>query len=98
MEIIPGTVSNFNIVIPCKKIKDHYYIATIVGEIELTKRELECVYCCFEGMTAKKTAKYLNIAYHTVNEYMNNIFKKLGCTTKLEFTKLIKHGFKLIRK
>ncbi len=94
VEPIPDKVSNLNVIIPCKKIKDHYYISTTVGEIKLTKRQLECIYCFFEGMTAKQTAKYLRIAPDTVNEHLQIVFKKLGCTQKLEFAKLIKHNNK----
>ena len=60
---------------------------------ELTKRELEIVELCSEGLLSKEIADKLHISYHTVNFHKNNIFKKLGINNTVEMAKYaIKNG------
>jgi len=87
----PDSVQHHNVEIPCKRINGHYYVQTLIGEIALTRREIECVYCLFAGMTAKQTGKYLKISNRTVEDFIRNVRRKLGCKNKLEFSKLIIH-------
>lgn len=75
--------------IPYKKIKRHYYINTTMGEIALTKRELETLNLLLAGKTAKETARLLNISPRVVDEYLENLRRKLNCRKKIEIYKVL---------
>ncbi len=83
------TISADQITIPCKKSGNKYFVQTSLGEIALTKRELECAQFLLAGKTAKETAKYLNISPRTVEEYLENIRFKFNCRNKLEIVNIL---------
>ncbi len=45
----------------------------------LSLREQQCLNYLLAGKTAKEMAKYLNLSYRTVEEYIANLKEKLGC-------------------
>lgn len=51
-------------------------------QVELSKRECECLLWSAEGKTAWETSEILCISDHTVREYIKNACKKLGVYTK----------------
>lgn len=58
-------------------------------DIQLTRREQECLYYFINGFTAKEIAKELNISYRTVQDYLGIVYQKYGCSTKHELRKKI---------
>jgi DNA-binding NarL/FixJ family response regulator len=50
----------------------------------LTKREKELVQLVAEGLTNRDIARQLNLAEHTVRNYLFRIFNKLGTSNRLE--------------
>jgi DNA-binding NarL/FixJ family response regulator len=50
----------------------------------LTKREEELVQLVAEGLTNRDIARQLNLAEHTVRNYLFRIFNKLGTSNRLE--------------
>jgi DNA-binding CsgD family transcriptional regulator len=50
----------------------------------LTKREIDCAYHFVMGKTNKEIAILLNISHRTVEEYSNNIKRKMNCRNKAE--------------
>jgi DNA-binding CsgD family transcriptional regulator len=49
---------------------------------DLTPRELDCIYYTSLDMTAKETARQLNISPKTVERHLENAKNKFGCRTK----------------
>lgn len=54
----------------------------------VSKREKQCLEFYLSGNTAKETAEILNLSHRTVEEYLNNLKKKLGCRYKRELFKI----------
>lgn len=50
----------------------------------LSTRETEILILMAKGCSMKETARLLEITYHTVNDYIKTIYKKLGVDTKAE--------------
>jgi DNA-binding CsgD family transcriptional regulator len=50
----------------------------------LTPRENECISYLVLGFTAKEVGKVLNLSHRTVEQYINNVKIKLGCTYRSE--------------
>lgn len=48
----------------------------------LSLREKQCLHYFLNGKTAKETAILLGLSHRTIEEYFNNIKKKLGCQYK----------------
>ena len=57
----------------------------IISEsIPFSRRELQCLGLSIRGKSASKVALDLGISQRTVEEYLNNVKKKLGVTSKSE--------------
>lgn len=54
-----------------KEIEKHHPI--------LSPREIECISLCASGKTAKEIARHTKISHRTVETYLANAKKKLGC-------------------
>lgn len=50
----------------------------------LTERELEVVQWSATGKTSSEIATIMSLSDHTINAYMNNALKKLGCTSRTQ--------------
>ncbi len=55
-----------------------YLITKGSNEFYLTIREMECLLLRNQGLTAKESARKLNVSYRTVETYLNNIKIKSG--------------------
>ena len=59
----------------------------------LTKRELEIIQACCDGLLGKEIADKLNISLRAVNSHKTNIFNKLGISSSVELVRFaIEHG------
>ena len=54
------------------------------NQIRLSKRELECIYFMILGKTSKEIAEQLGISFRTVEQFIESIRSKLGCSKKSE--------------
>jgi DNA-binding CsgD family transcriptional regulator len=55
---------------------------------QLSPRERACIELLIKGKTAKEIGLQLNLAYRTIEFYLNNIRKKTGCRNKFELIRL----------
>lgn len=59
----------------------------------LTKRELEIVESCCNGLTGQQVADKFHISLRAVNSHKTNIFNKLGLSSSVEMVRFaIEHG------
>ena len=59
----------------------------------LTKRELEIIQACCDGLLGKEIAEKLDISLRAVNSHKTNIFNKLGISSSVELVRFaIEHG------
>lgn len=59
----------------------------------LTKRELQIIKACCDGLLGKEIAENLHISLRAVNSHKTNIFNKLGLSTSVELVRFaIEHG------
>lgn len=63
------------------------------AKVEISKREVECLFYLMKGKSARETGAVLNLSQRTVEYYLNCLKEKLYCTRKSE---LIGAVFKLI--
>jgi len=61
--------------------------AKVVGDTELSDRELEVLKCFAEGLSYKETADSLNINVKTVESHKKNIFEKLEFSNNADLVK-----------
>lgn len=57
----------------------------------LSDREYEVLTCIARGMSNKACARSLSISYHTVSEYVHNVYRKLGVHSRAEATRKAIH-------
>lgn len=53
-------------------------------KLGFSKRETECLFYLLDGCTAKEIARAINLSPRTVENYIENMKDKLGCTTVSE--------------
>lgn len=59
----------------------------------LTKRELEIVEACCNGLSGKEVADKFHISLRAVNSHKTNIFNKLGLSSSVEMVRFaLEHG------
>lgn len=54
----------------------------------LSKRELQCLQLSIRGKSARQAAIEMGISQRTVEEYLNNIKRKMGVKTKAEMIEI----------
>lgn len=60
---------------------------------KLTKRELEIIEACCNGMMGKEIAEKFHISLRAVNSHKTNIFNKLGLSSSVEMVRFaLEHG------
>jgi len=59
-------------------------IASSVGKIKLTNREIDILKKISKGFTCKEISAMENISYHTVATHVRNIYKKLSVNSRAE--------------
>jgi DNA-binding CsgD family transcriptional regulator len=75
-------------------LSSHYKVGLSENPLDLSARELECIFCILRGMTAKQIAEILNLSKRTIEFYLENVKNKFGCLTKTELLVLaIQHGY-----
>ncbi len=61
--------------------------------VKLTQREQECLALLVKGLSAKKSAKLLDISHRTVEAHLAKVKQKAHCRTQLELlSKVRKQG------
>ena len=59
----------------------------------LTKREIEIIEACCNGMLGKQIAEHFHISLRAVNSHKTNIFNKLGLSSSVEMVRFaLEHG------
>ena len=59
----------------------------------LTKREIEIIEACCNGMLGKEIAEHFHISLRAVNSHKTNIFNKLGLSSSVEMVRFaLEHG------
>lgn len=53
-------------------------------DVELTERELECLFWIAEGKTSDEMATILGISRNTINNYITSVMRKTGTKTRSE--------------
>ena len=53
-------------------------------ELELTEREIECLYWIAEGKTSDEIAVILGISRNTINNYITSVMRKTATKTRSE--------------
>jgi len=66
-----------------------YLIPTKMGKHMLSRREIECLQCLIDGLSAKETGALLFLSPRTVETYLNHIKDKLKCRTKRDIISLV---------
>jgi len=64
--------------------ENHSVLLSTCDNKKLTKRQLECCLLLMKGKTAKDIALVLGLSHRTVEDYLNQIKIKLGCSNKTE--------------
>lgn len=57
-------------------------------EINLSERQMQCLYYLLRGKSASATAAILNLSKRTIETYIEEIKNKLGCINKSEIIEL----------
>ena len=70
------------------RVKKRYHVLIHDKAILLSKRQLECLQCIYEGLSMLDTAKTLGLSSRTVETYIEIIKNKLRCNNRME---IIKH-------
>jgi DNA-binding CsgD family transcriptional regulator len=66
-----------------------YSLGKKFKDICFSKREAECMIHLLRGKTVKQTAQKIGLSQRTVEYYLKNIKKKVGCRTKIELIELV---------
>lgn len=66
-----------------------FAVPTKVGRFVFTRRELECLQCLIDGLSAKETGSRLFLSARTVETYLNNIKFKMECRTKRDIIRMV---------
>jgi DNA-binding CsgD family transcriptional regulator len=75
-------------------VPTYYNLEAYHNPVELSKRELECLFLQLRGRTVKQIAEVLTLSKRTVESYIDNIKAKLGCQNKAELlVTAVTHGY-----
>lgn len=59
-------------------------VAKVARDMELTERELECLYWIAEGKTSDEIATIIGISKNTINNYITSVMRKTATRTRSE--------------
>lgn len=93
-QLTPLLQQDFNLTPVSPKINDESIFNVQVDnrKIQLTKREAECLYYFFKGLSSKKIAQVLDISHRTVELYFDRIRQKVCCHSRIElYSKISDH-------
>lgn len=72
----------------------NYYTGKKVDKVDLTSKELECLFFLLRGKQAKVIADFMRISTRTAEYHINNLKDKFDCRNKSELiAKAIQSGF-----
>jgi len=63
----------------------------------LSKRQIECALALLNGLRTKSIARLLDLSPRTIEFYLQNIKKRLNCSSQLELTLLLSNHYELLR-
>lgn len=69
---------------PELSITQDYVLIDKYENLNLSKRESECVYYYIRGYTAKQIAQRLTLSYRSIESYLDNVRNKLGTNNKID--------------
>jgi len=69
---------------PSEAVAKDYQLDENANPLDLSKRELECLFLMLRGRTAQQTANVLQLSRRTVESYLDNMKNKFGCLNKSE--------------
>jgi DNA-binding CsgD family transcriptional regulator len=69
---------------PSEAVQADYRVDENSNPLNLSKRELECLFLLLRGQTAQQTANVLQLSRRTIESYLNNMKNKFGCFNKSE--------------
>ena len=72
-----------------KQPEGSYKLGGKYGDIYFTRREADCMGWLLKGKTIRGVGIVLNISPRTVEYYIKNMKKKIGCRTKSELIELV---------
>ena len=64
-----------------------YLIPTKSGTVLLTARQLECLQCLLNGLTAKESGRELHLSHRTVEAYIAQIKDMMQCRSRYQILK-----------
>jgi DNA-binding CsgD family transcriptional regulator len=74
-------------------LKPYFMDSGVKKKMSLTRKEKEILYHVLKGFTNKKIASRLRISPATVNAHLDNVYAKLGSSSRLEASLFsLKHG------
>ncbi len=62
-------------------------VSTKVGVFSLTMRQLECLQCLVNGLSAKQSGRELHLSHRTVEAYILQIKNIMNCRSRYEIIK-----------
>ena len=74
---------------PKRRTLKMYSLGKKFKDICFSKREAQCMIHLLRGKTIKQTATKIGLSQRTVEFYVKNMKKKVGCRTKIELIELV---------
>ena len=71
-------------------IEKNRLTAFFIQRYNITEKEIEVIELILDGLTYKQIAEKLFIANKTVDNHVQNIYKKLEVTSKIQLSNLIR--------
>lgn len=85
-----------NFVVILRDLKDDQNSETsLQTKFNLSKRELDIIYCLVKGMSCGEIAENLYISKLTVNTHVKNIYRKLGARNRIELYRYVQPSSRL---
>jgi DNA-binding CsgD family transcriptional regulator len=70
-------------------ILNKIYISGNEGEVSISKREFDCLQYIVKNYTLKEIGKHLSLSPRTVETYLNNLKRKLGCNSRSQLIDIV---------
>lgn len=84
---------NEQVVTTTQKLKRQftYKLTDTIEELDITDRQLECLYFLLSGKNSAEIAETLQLSKRTIETHMENLKKKLNCKTKTSLIEFALH-------
>ena len=80
----PNQKQTLNIPFNGKTIRKYFNIQYNQSAIRLSARQIQCLSCITQGLTAKEAANALHISHRTVETHLYNLNQKLVCKNRCQ--------------